>query len=142
MDTSISMLGNSVILYSSIIVTIIKINPRISVISDDIILSDDTNIEIADNEKDKYTNDLTELHLNSVGVSHKSYEFNNHQFALAIDAAAPVAAYKPNYIEYIPTTYEEVIKLAELLNSPIVTAAGHGCEAAIDVEKYIEMNGL
>ena len=23
-----------------------------------------------------------------------------------------------------------------------VTAAGHGCEAAIDVEKYIEVNGL
>ena len=23
-----------------------------------------------------------------------------------------------------------------------ITAAGHGCEAAIDVEKYIEMNGM
>ena len=61
----------------------------------------------------KYINDLEELKLNSVGVSHQSYEFNNHQYALAIDAAAPVAAYNPDYIENIPTTYEEVIKLAE-----------------------------
>ena len=56
---------------------------------------------------------LKELLIHSVGLSHKSYEFNNHQYALAIDAAAPIAAYNPDYIENPPTTYTEVIKLAE-----------------------------
>jgi len=62
---------------------------------------------------EKFKNDLKELAINSVGLSHKSYEFNNHQYALAIDAAAPVAAYRPGSLDDIPGTFEEVIKLAE-----------------------------
>tara|TARA_B100001123_G_scaffold72806_2_gene81839 strand:+ start:109 stop:1134 length:1026 start_codon:yes stop_codon:yes gene_type:complete len=69
---------------------------------------------------EKFKNDLSELAINSVGLSHKSYEFNNHQYALAIDAAAPVAAYRPGSLEDIPDTFEEVIKLAE--NSKVILA--------------------
>ena len=42
-----------------------------------------------------YSNQLEELSKRSVGMSHASYNFNNGQYALAIDAATPVAAYRP-----------------------------------------------
>jgi multiple sugar transport system substrate-binding protein len=56
---------------------------------------------------------LTELAAQSCGVSHASYEFSGQQWALAIDAAMPVAAYRPDLIENIPATWSEVVKLAE-----------------------------
>ena len=56
---------------------------------------------------------LNTLSKNSVGLSHQSYNFNNHQYALAIDAAAPVAAYKVGALDELPFTYEQVLKLAE-----------------------------
>jgi len=62
---------------------------------------------------DQYKKNLEILTKQSVGVSHKSYEFNNHQFALAVDAATPVSAYRSDLIDKIPNTYEEVIILAE-----------------------------
>ena len=68
-------------------------------------------LELDDYEE--YKNQLSELFKNSVGKSHESYNFNNHQYALAIDAAAPVAAYNKKFINELPLTFEEVIKLAE-----------------------------
>ena len=62
---------------------------------------------------DQYKKNLEILTKQSVGVSHKSYEFNNHQFALAVDAATPVSAYRSDLIDKIPNTYEEVLILAE-----------------------------
>ena len=62
---------------------------------------------------DQYKKNLEILTKQSVGVSHKSYEFNNHQFALAVDAATPVSAYRSDLIDKIPNTYEEVLSLAE-----------------------------
>ena len=54
---------------------------------------------------------------NSVGPSHISYEYDTHQWALAIDAAAPFASYRKDLFEAhqvaIPQTWEEVIALAE-----------------------------
>lgn len=54
---------------------------------------------------------------NSVGYSHLSYEYNKHQWALAIDAAAPFASYRKDLLEEnniaIPQTWEDVIELAK-----------------------------
>ncbi len=103
-------------------------------------------------EAEKYEKDLEKLKQNSVGVSHQSYEFNEHQYALAIDAAAPVAAYKPNHIENIPSTYEEVIKLAEkskviLAIKPVDSisyfnsiAANIGCPINKNEGEFIDIN--
>ena len=65
------------------------------------------------NEAEGFKVELDDLNRSSVGLSHQSYNFNNNQYALAIDAAAPVTAYRGDLIENIPTTFEEIIKLAE-----------------------------
>jgi multiple sugar transport system substrate-binding protein len=52
----------------------------------------------------------------AVGQSHASYRYGESQWALAIDAAAPVAAWRPDLLEKagaeVPRTWEEVIALA------------------------------
>ena len=54
---------------------------------------------------------------NSVGYSHLSYNYNGSQWALAIDAATPVASYRKDLFEQnnrsLPQTWEDVIALAE-----------------------------
>ena len=65
------------------------------------------------NKNEKFNEKLKILESNSVGLSHQSYNFNNNQYALAIDAAAPVSAYRKDLIETPPLTFEETIKLAE-----------------------------
>ena len=60
-----------------------------------------------------YSNQLEELSKRSVGMSHASYYFNNGQYALAIDAATPVAAYRPDLLDNIPSNIDDVILLAE-----------------------------
>jgi multiple sugar transport system substrate-binding protein len=53
----------------------------------------------------------------SVGYSHLSYYYDNHQWALAIDSATPVACYREDLLIKralkIPETWEEVIGLAK-----------------------------
>ncbi|WP_029041442.1 type 2 periplasmic-binding domain-containing protein [Cucumibacter marinus] len=56
--------------------------------------------------------ELRALSRQSVGPSHCSYEFLGHQWALAIDAATPVAAYRPDLIDLPPTAWQDVIDLA------------------------------
>jgi len=65
------------------------------------------------NHYEEYQKNLDILSTQGLGLSHKSYEFNNNQYALAIDAAAPVSAYREDLIDEIPKTYEDVIRLAE-----------------------------
>ena len=65
------------------------------------------------NHSKKYENELLLLERNSVGLSHQSYKFNGNQYALAIDAAAPVSAYREDLIDSPPKTFDETIKLAE-----------------------------
>lgn len=52
----------------------------------------------------------------SVGKSHDSYNFNGYQSALAIDAATPVASYRPDLLSRYeldtPATWNELILLA------------------------------
>src|ERR1700712_3283076 len=53
----------------------------------------------------------------SVGNSHLSYQYNNNQWALAIDAATPAASYRKDLLEKnkiaIPHKWEELIALAK-----------------------------
>ena len=54
---------------------------------------------------------------NTVGYSHLSYNYNGHQWALAIDAATPAASYRKdlfeNYKAQVPETWNEVTELAK-----------------------------
>ena len=54
---------------------------------------------------------------NSVGFSHQSYEYAGNQWALAIDAAAPVASYRADlFLKYnrkVPDNWEDLIELAK-----------------------------
>ncbi|WP_306121011.1 extracellular solute-binding protein, partial [Roseitalea sp. MMSF_3504] len=56
--------------------------------------------------------ELKTLAAQSVGVSHPSYEFDGRQWALAIDAATPVAAFRPDRLDAAPTRWDEVVALA------------------------------
>jgi multiple sugar transport system substrate-binding protein len=58
---------------------------------------------------------LADQAANSVGPSHRSYQYGAHQWALATDAAGHVAAYRPDLIAEIgglPRTWDEVLALA------------------------------
>jgi multiple sugar transport system substrate-binding protein len=54
---------------------------------------------------------------NSVGQSHPSYEFGGSHFALAIDAATPVASYRPDVLKKlgvdVPQTWDDLLALAQ-----------------------------
>lgn len=54
---------------------------------------------------------------NSAGYSHLSYQYDGHQWALAIDAATPVASYRADLLEKnnipVPNSWNEVIFLAK-----------------------------
>jgi multiple sugar transport system substrate-binding protein len=57
--------------------------------------------------------ELAELASNSVGSSHRSYEFDGRQWALAIDAATPVAAFRADLISEAPSEWSGVLELAK-----------------------------
>ncbi|MFZ3216314.1 MAG: extracellular solute-binding protein [Candidatus Acidiferrales bacterium] len=61
---------------------------------------------------------LSNLRSESVGASHQSYFYQGHQWALAIDAAAQVAGYRPDLLAAagvtVPSTWEEVSELARI----------------------------
>ncbi len=69
-------------------------------------------VRLEEHLPDEYLKDQKE---NSVGKSYESYNFNGFQSALVIDAATPIAAYRPDLIqkENIPTTWEQLISLAK-----------------------------
>ncbi|MFY7840568.1 MAG: extracellular solute-binding protein [Lacibacter sp.] len=50
---------------------------------------------------------------NSVGLSHISYNYNNSQWALAIDAATPAASYRKDLLSDVPQTWDDVTDLAK-----------------------------
>lgn len=56
--------------------------------------------------------DLERLRSESVGASHDSYWYAGHQWALAIDAAAQVSAYRPDRLDAPPRTWSVVLDLA------------------------------
>jgi multiple sugar transport system substrate-binding protein len=59
---------------------------------------------------------LADQAANSVGPSHRSYQYGGHQWALATDAAGHVSAYRADLIAELgglPQTWDEVLALAE-----------------------------
>ncbi len=62
---------------------------------------------------------LSDLAQNSVGKSHASYSYNRHQWALAIDAASQVSAYRPDLLAQVdtevPQKWDQVLALAKRL---------------------------
>ena len=55
---------------------------------------------------------LAELAAGSPGRSHQSYKYGGHLWALAVDAACQVAAWRPDLITDAPRTWDEVSELA------------------------------
>lgn len=59
---------------------------------------------------------LADQAANSVGISHQSYSYGGHHWALAIDAATPVSAHRPDLLAHygveLPQTWEELLALA------------------------------
>jgi multiple sugar transport system substrate-binding protein len=60
---------------------------------------------------------LNDLAAHSAGPSHRSYEYDGHQWALAIDAATPAASYRPDLLaklgSTVPRRWDEVIELGK-----------------------------
>jgi multiple sugar transport system substrate-binding protein len=56
---------------------------------------------------------LRDQQTNSVGLSHISYNYNNNQWALAIDAATPTASYRKDLLSDVPQIWDDVITLAK-----------------------------
>jgi multiple sugar transport system substrate-binding protein len=79
---------------------------------------------------------LADQAANSVGPSHRSYEYGGHHWALATDAAGHVSAYRPDLIEEVgglPRTWDEVLALA---------AKRHGQERAQVANPLIPIDAL
>jgi len=59
---------------------------------------------------------LKEQEENSVGLSFQSYAYEGHQWALAIDAAAPVSSWRPDLLDRakasVPASWDELLDLA------------------------------
>ena len=63
--------------------------------------------------KPEYTEQLAKLLNESVGDSHLSYFIDNHQWALAIDAATQVAVYRKDLLGQPPSTWNEFVELCK-----------------------------
>lgn len=74
---------------------------------------------------------LADQAANSVGKSHVSYQFDGGLWALAIDAATPVSAFRPDVLESagfsVPGSWEELIELGR---------AGLVCCPSIPLDVY------
>jgi multiple sugar transport system substrate-binding protein len=67
---------------------------------------------------------LDEQASSSVGRSHESYSWQGHQWALAIDAAAQVAAYRPDLLDgEVPATWEQVAATQDRLGHRVAVPA-------------------
>lgn len=92
---------------------------------------------------------------NSIGLSHDSYYFKGHQWALAIDAATPAASYRADLLKQnnisLPQTWEDVLMLAkegrvavpaipiDLLMNFYTFCIGHGTEPFQNIEEVIDV---
>lgn len=67
---------------------------------------------------------LDEQARQSVGASHRSYFYAGHQWALAVDAAAQVSAYRPDLLAAtgaeVPRTWDDVLALTRRQGAPRV----------------------
>ncbi len=57
---------------------------------------------------------IADQEANSVGRSYESYNYSNNQWALAIDAATPVAASRPDLLDgKVPQTFDDLLAFAD-----------------------------
>ena len=96
--------------------------------------------------------ELTQLATESLGASHSSYAYDGHQWALSIDAAAQVSAYRADLISRIPQTWAETLELAksgrvlwplkpiDALSSFATLAANRGTPLAAKSDQLIEQD--
>ncbi|GGF23502.1 ABC transporter substrate-binding protein [Echinicola rosea] len=91
---------------------------------------------------------------NHVGRSHQSYHYGGHQWALAIDAAAPVPSFRKDLLDEngtkVPKNWEEVMALAkrgkvaapaipiDLLMNFYMFCQAHGQEPFLSTEQVID----
>lgn len=98
--------------------------------------------------------ELATLATQSVGRSHESYQHLGQQWGLALDAAAQVSAYRPDLLESAPSTWDEVIALAEegrvlwpfkpvdAFSSLVTIASGLGEDAMTDPGVFLSEDML
>ncbi len=55
---------------------------------------------------------LADLERESVGGSHESYSYRGHQWALGVDAAAQVSAFRPDLVDGVPPYWSDILALA------------------------------
>src|SRR5579875_955681 len=69
---------------------------------------------------------LADQAANTVGPSHRSYHYEGHQYALAIDAATPIAGWRPDLLSRVdaelPQTWDDLLGLARrgLVTAPAI----------------------
>ena len=77
---------------------------------------------------------MADLAKSTVGPSHRSYEWDGHQWAFAIDAATLVAGYRPDLLakigETIPKTWKDLLKLARTARDAKMAAASSATKSA------------
>ena len=92
-------------------------------------------------------NELANIATGSIDGTYASYHFGGHQWAVPVDAAAQVAAYRPDIISDVPSNWDGVVRLAEsgkvlwplkpvdALMSFFTIAAnlGHPCASTVDL---------
>lgn len=96
-----------------------------------------------------FDDELALLAAQSVGRSHESYSHDGHQWGLATDAAAQVAAYRPDLLATPPRTWPEVLALAregrvlwpakpiDAFSSLVTIAANNGTPPMTDPEVFL-----
>ncbi|MGV8858357.1 extracellular solute-binding protein [Rhodoglobus sp.] len=101
-----------------------------------------------------FDSELATLATQSVGRSHESYQHLGQQWGLALDAAAQVAAFRPDILESPPRNWDEVIALAEegrvlwpfkpvdAYSSLITIASGLGEDAMADPGVFLSEDML
>lgn len=93
---------------------------------------------------------LAELARHSVGRSHTSYQHLGHQWALANDAAAQVAAWRPDLMDHPPRNWPEVMELAaqgrvlwpgkpiDAFSSLLTLVCGAGASPPIGQDRFLD----
>ncbi len=96
-----------------------------------------------------HDDELAVLERQSVGLSHASYRHLGRQWGLATDAAAQVAAWRPDLIDAPPRDWREVLELAgegrvlwpakpvDAFSSLVTIAASHGTEAMREPGRFL-----
>ncbi|MFV0427779.1 MAG: extracellular solute-binding protein [Beutenbergiaceae bacterium] len=96
-----------------------------------------------------HDDELALLAQQSVGPSHATYRYNGHQWGLATDAAAQVAAWRPDLLPEPPRTWDQVLELAsqgrvlwpakpvDAFSTMVTIAGAHGHAAMAEPGRFL-----